>query len=125
MASQHGRRAVASVKPILSLSREDAHRRVLNLYRDWYRQIPGIRECFMLNLSVIHMRSKIKDMFYQNKDMTDLRAIDMLVIKGNMELNETLKVHKQPCHVYNLFVDTYNPKSKDFISKFLEGKDSE
>ena len=83
----------------------------------------GIRECFMLNLSVNHMRSKIKDMFYQNKNVTDLRAIDMLIIKGQMELTETLKIHKQSCHLYKLFADTYNPKSKDFISTFLEGKD--
>ena len=41
MASQYGRRTVAQVKPILSLSREDARRRAINLYRDWYRQIPG------------------------------------------------------------------------------------
>lgn len=124
MASQHGRRVVAQVKPILSLSKEDAHRRAINLYRDWYRQIPGIREAFMLNLSVNHMRSKIKDMFYQNKNVTDLRAIDMLIIKGQLELTETIKVHKQPCHVYKLFSDQYNPKSKDFISKFLEGKEN-
>jgi len=122
MASQTGR-AVAQVKPILSLTREEARRRAINLYRDWYRQIPGIRECFRMNLSVVHMRSKIKDMFYQNKNVTDLRAIDMLIIKGQMELTETLKVHKQPCHVYKLFADTYNPKSKDFISKFLEGRE--
>lgn len=125
MASQQGRRVVAQVKPLLSLSKEDAHRRALNLYRDWYRQIPGIREAFMLTLTTEQMRSKIKDMFYQNKNVTDLRAIDMLIIKGQMELTETLQVHKQPCHVYKLFADEYNPKSKDFISKFLEGKDSE
>lgn len=41
MASQHGRRALQQVKPILSLSRDDARRRALNLYRAWYRQIPG------------------------------------------------------------------------------------
>ena len=79
----------------------------------------------MLTLTTEHIRSKIKDMFYQNKNVTDLRSIDMLIIKVQIKLTETLKVHKQPCHVCKLFAEEYNPKSKDFISKFLEVKDSE
>ena len=36
------RQGVRQVKPILSLDRADARRRVLNLYKAWYRQIPYI-----------------------------------------------------------------------------------
>lgn len=36
------KRAVKQVKPLLSTDREEARRRVLNLYRAWYRQIPYI-----------------------------------------------------------------------------------
>lgn len=38
------KRAFKQVKPILSTDREEARRRVLNLYRAWYRQVPYIGE---------------------------------------------------------------------------------
>ena len=41
MASQVPRTA-RQVKPLLSVSQGEARRRVLNLYRAWYRQIPFI-----------------------------------------------------------------------------------
>lgn len=36
------KRAVQQVRPILSVDREEARRRALNLYKAWYRQIPYI-----------------------------------------------------------------------------------
>lgn len=43
MASREAvRRAVQNVRPILSVDREEARKRVLNLYKAWYRQIPYI-----------------------------------------------------------------------------------
>lgn len=38
------KRALRQVKPILSTDREEARKRVLNLYKAWYRQIPYIGE---------------------------------------------------------------------------------
>lgn len=46
MASREAvRRAVQNVRPILSVDREEARKRVLNLYKAWYRQIPYIGKC--------------------------------------------------------------------------------
>ena len=42
MASQTLRKGVKQVKPILSLNKEEARRRVISLYRAWYRQVPYI-----------------------------------------------------------------------------------
>ncbi len=42
MAAKVVRGGARQVKPILSLDREEARRRVLNLYKAWYRQIPFI-----------------------------------------------------------------------------------
>lgn len=43
MASREAvKRAVQQVRPILSVDREEARRRALNLYKAWYRQIPYI-----------------------------------------------------------------------------------
>lgn len=36
------RKAVQQVRPILSVDREEARKRALNLYKAWYRQIPYI-----------------------------------------------------------------------------------
>ncbi|KAI1289734.1 NADH dehydrogenase [ubiquinone] 1 alpha subcomplex subunit 6 [Halotydeus destructor] len=113
------------VKPILSLDKPEAHRRVINLYRAWYRQVPYILHDYHLNLSEKQMKEKLREFFYRNKNVSDIRVIDMLIIKGQMELNETVNKWKQECHVMNWFKPTVNPRPKDFISKFLAGKDSE
>lgn len=36
------KRAVQQVRPILSVDKEEARKRALNLYKAWYRQIPYI-----------------------------------------------------------------------------------
>lgn len=40
--SAPARRVIQQVRPILSLDREEARRRVLNLYKAWYRSAPFI-----------------------------------------------------------------------------------
>lgn len=42
MASKVTKAAVRHVRPILSVDNAEARRRVLNLYKAWYRQIPII-----------------------------------------------------------------------------------
>jgi NADH dehydrogenase (ubiquinone) 1 alpha subcomplex subunit 6 len=113
------------VKPILSVDKEDAQRRVKNLYRAWFRQIPYIIHDLELPLTEKQMRDKVRELIFANKHLTDIRVIDMLVIKGQMELNETINRSKQHTHVMAYFKDTLNPKPKDFISKFLSGQNSD
>lgn len=127
MASRRIMPAVqGQVKPILSLDKAEAHRRVINLYRAWYRQIPYIlHENHLLPVNEKQCKDKLREMFYANRNVKDIRVIDMLVIKGQMELNECVMKWKQECHMMNWFRETHNPKPKDFISKFLAGKDSE
>lgn len=40
MAANVGKVTVRQVKPLLSVDRGEAKRRVINLYKAWYRQIP-------------------------------------------------------------------------------------
>lgn len=39
------RKTLQQVRPILSVDNEEARRRVLSLYKAWYRQVPYIGEC--------------------------------------------------------------------------------
>lgn len=43
-AKEPVKRVIQQVRPLLSLDREDARRRVLSLYKAWYRTIPFIGE---------------------------------------------------------------------------------
>ncbi|EAT34732.1 AAEL013043-PA [Aedes aegypti] len=83
MASREAvRRAVQNVRPILSVDREEARKRVLNLYKAWYRQIPYIVMDYDIPKSVEQCREKLREEFLKHKNVTDIRVIDMLVIKG-------------------------------------------
>lgn len=41
-AKEPVKRVIQQVRPLLSMDREEARRRVLNLYKAWYRTIPFI-----------------------------------------------------------------------------------
>ncbi|KAH8037305.1 hypothetical protein HPB51_009860 [Rhipicephalus microplus] len=72
-------------------------------------------------VSAEQARAKLREEYLKNKHVRDIRAIDLLVIKGQMELVETLSIFKQKSHVMNYFKETVNPKPTDFMSKFLAG----
>ncbi|KAH1003350.1 NADH dehydrogenase [ubiquinone] 1 alpha subcomplex subunit 6 [Dendroctonus ponderosae] len=123
MAQQTVRSAVKQVKPILSLDREEARRRVVSLYKAWYRQLPYIVKQFDIPKSEAQCRHKLREEFGKHKLVNDIRVVDLLVIKGQMELKETVNVWKQKGHLMAYFKDTWEPKPQDFLSKFLAGKE--
>ncbi|CAH2096190.1 unnamed protein product [Euphydryas editha] len=122
-AKQALRVGTKTVRPVLSLNQAEARSRVLNLYKAWYRQIPYIVKDFDIPKSEEQCRAKLKEIFLKNKDVTDIRVIDLLVIKGQMELKETVNTWKQKGHVMTFFKPTEEPKPKDFLSKFFSGLD--
>ncbi|NXF59824.1 NADH dehydrogenase [ubiquinone] 1 alpha subcomplex subunit 6 [Strix aluco] len=119
-----GRGAVsAAVKPIFSRDLGEAKRRVRELYRAWYREVPNTVHLYQLDITVKQGRNKVREMFLKNANVTDPRVIDMLVIKGKMDLQETIHVWKQRTHIMRYFHETETPRPKDFLSKFYAGHD--
>lgn len=47
------KRAIQQVRPLLSVSKEEARRRVLNLYKAWVRHIPKIGNSSIINTIAI------------------------------------------------------------------------
>ncbi|XP_064224200.1 NADH dehydrogenase [ubiquinone] 1 alpha subcomplex subunit 6-like isoform X2 [Aotus nancymaae] len=78
--------ASTSVKPIFSRDVNEAKRRVRELYRAWYREVPHTVHQFQLDITVKQGRDKVREMFMKNAHVTDPRVVDLLVIKGKMEL---------------------------------------
>ncbi|NXE06810.1 NDUA6 dehydrogenase, partial [Lophotis ruficrista] len=113
----------AAVKPIFSRDLGEAKQRVRELYRAWYREVPNTVHLYQLDITVKQGRNKVREMFMKNAHVTDPRVIDMLVIKGKMDLQETIQVWKQRTHVMRYFHETETPRPKDFLSKFYEGHD--
>ncbi|CAH3038599.1 NADH dehydrogenase [ubiquinone] 1 alpha subcomplex subunit 6 [Pocillopora verrucosa] len=110
-------------KPLLSTSHAEARRRVLNLYRAWWREVPHSIEAYQLEISTKTGRAKVREEFMKNAHVRDIRVIDMLVIKGKMELEETHKLWKQATHVMRYFKETQEPRKTEFMERFFDGYD--
>ncbi|XP_058794299.1 NADH dehydrogenase [ubiquinone] 1 alpha subcomplex subunit 6 [Phymastichus coffea] len=115
--------ATRQVKPLLSLNQVEAKRRVFNLYKAWIRQIPYILQDYEIPKSDRNLKMKIREEFLKNAYVKDIRVIDMLVIKGQMELKEVVERWKNKGALMFYFKDTVEPKPTDFLSKFMSGND--
>jgi NADH dehydrogenase (ubiquinone) 1 alpha subcomplex subunit 6 len=109
------------VRPLLSVDKSEARRRALNLYKAWYRQIPYVVLDYDIPKSVVECRKKLREEFDRNRNVEDIRVQDMLIVKGQMELKETVEIWKQKSHLMNYFRETIEEKPKGFLSKFLAG----
>lgn len=113
--------ALQQVRPLLSMDHHEARRKVLSLYKTWYREVPAIIHGYDIPKSSEQCRAKIREEFLRHRKVTDLRVIDMLLIKGQMELRETVNRWKDKSHLMRYWKDGVEAKPKDFLSRFYEG----
>ncbi|XP_014478701.1 PREDICTED: NADH dehydrogenase [ubiquinone] 1 alpha subcomplex subunit 6 [Dinoponera quadriceps] len=111
------------VKPLLSVNREDARRRVLILYKAWIRQVPSTLLVYDVPLKAQDCKEKIREEFKRHAHVTDVRIIDHLIIRGQMELQEVANIWKPKSHLMTYWKKTVEKKPTDFMSKFLNGQD--
>ncbi|CAH0381951.1 unnamed protein product [Bemisia tabaci] len=108
-------------KPLISVSDRDCRTRALQLYKAWYRAFPEILRIQDLPVNLKQCREKLREEFHKNKNVTDLRVKDLLIVKGQQELQEFSKFWSQKSHMMMRFKETHNPQPQDFLSKFFSG----
>ncbi|KAJ7353211.1 NdufA6 NADH-ubiquinone oxidoreductase 14.8 kDa subunit [Mycena olivaceomarginata] len=108
-----------------STSPADARSRVITMYRDWYRAAPEVVNQYALDVSPTQLRHAIRMRFERNRNVTELRVIDVLLLKSRQEYQETLNMWKQPDHIYGILLQPKDRPSRTFLQKFYEGRDEE
>ncbi|XP_071965554.1 NADH dehydrogenase [ubiquinone] 1 alpha subcomplex subunit 6-like [Antedon mediterranea] len=123
--TQAARMAAVSrnVKLMMSKNPQESRRRVIQLYKAWWREVPHAIQQYYLDITIKQGRDKVREMFMKNAHIRDTRTVDLLVIKGKIDLDETIQVWKQRPHIMNYFdKDPNNMMDSDFLTKFYEGK---
>ncbi|KAH8924246.1 NADH dehydrogenase, alpha subcomplex, subunit 6 [Atractiella rhizophila] len=101
-----------------------ARARVRGLYRDWYRAAPEIVSLYALPFPPSVIRAKIRSEFDKYKEVKDLEAVDVLLLKGHQEFQETLNLWKMDTHVMRWFAAEEAPaQPTTFMESFYAGRD--
>ncbi|KAG6867727.1 hypothetical protein C0993_011948 [Termitomyces sp. T159_Od127] len=108
-----------------SVSAADARHRAIQLYRDWYRSAPEIVELYGLDVSPTQIRHAIRERFERNRYVTDPRAIDVLLLKGRQDYQETMNCWKQLDHIVGILLKPQTQPQKTFLQRFYEGRDEQ
>jgi len=119
-----GQTGARLVQPLSSLDKAEAQRKVRSLYKAWCRQVPYMKIKYELFPSEEEIHKKMKEQFLKHKDVQDLRVVDYLIFRGQLELYEVVNIHKFKAHIMAYWKSDSPPyqKPKDFLGKFLDGQ---
>lgn len=84
-------------------------------------QAPEVVNQYALDVSPTQLRHAIRMRFERNRNVTELRVIDVLLLKSRQEYQETLNMWKQPDHIYGILLQPKDRPSRTFLQKFYEG----
>lgn len=93
-----------------------------DLNYDFDIQAPLVVSQYALPVSVGHFRHAIRQRFEMNRHVTDLKAIDVLLLKGHQDFQETMNTWKLPDHVMGILLKPQARPQKTFMQKFIEGR---
>jgi len=101
-------------------------RRVVDLYRRMCREVVPIRTMYQIDETPAEIRHMTLLQFRKNADATDPRIIDMLLTRGEMELEEARNQWKQRGHLMALIKPELPPAdplldAEEFYKRFLDG----
>lgn len=103
------------------------------------QQAPDIVEMYALNVPPSLIRARIREQFERNQHVQDPTVMDVLLLKGRQELQETLNVwkqvkqdyfdpsfvliflHTQEPHILGMLLAEKRRPQQTFMQKFLEG----
>ncbi|GLB44205.1 putative complex I LYR family protein [Lyophyllum shimeji] len=114
-----------ALKTKTSADFNESRRRAIQLYRDWYRAAPEIVDLYALNVSPARVRHAVRERFEKNRYVTDKRAIDVLLLKGRQEYQETMNCWKQVDHIMGILLPSQSRPPRTFLQKFYEGRDED
>merc|ERR1712130_186413 len=108
----------------VSNSLAHAQSRARSLYRSFYRAAPEICALYPLDVPPALLRAKFRTMFECNRHITDVAVLDVMLLKGYQEFQETMNCWKQTPHIMQWFTEEEAPeKPKDFLGKFYATRD--
>ncbi|KAJ7556229.1 hypothetical protein O6H91_05G075300 [Diphasiastrum complanatum] len=89
-----------------SASLEEAKHRVVDFFREVCRYLPSIMDRYNLYevITPAQLRSQISAQFRKHSDVTNRKVIDLLVFKGQEELQYCLDHAKQRHHLLSTYV---------------------
>ncbi|CAJ0582573.1 unnamed protein product, partial [Mesorhabditis spiculigera] len=110
---------------VKSANKEQARASVLQVYKELQRLTPNFWWDFeMTDMPLPVFRAVLKQQFVKNAHIQDVRIVDRLVGEAHQHIYSIRYAFYNPDHVRNyLFRENVEPKPKDFLSKFLIGKD--
>ncbi len=95
---------------------------VSTLYKSMLRELPHVLQIYDIDIPVKVAARAIRYQFEKNKDVKDPRAINLLVARGYMDLEETIMQWRQAAHLIDIFdpVDLKDIKWRESLT--LEDK---
>jgi NADH dehydrogenase (ubiquinone) 1 alpha subcomplex subunit 6 len=97
---------MASVMPVPRLKPSQnfstASKKSVALYRKTLKSIPALISLYQLEQRPLQIQAFFRSEFEKQRHVTDVKVIDVLHFKGDMELVEALNLYKTKHHVQRL-----------------------